>query len=992
MKFLFSKMYCLSVCFAILLLFFVPPMTRAVLLATSSDSYTAHSWQPQNGLPGETVQAFAQTGDGYLWIGTNEGLARFDGERFTLFTRENTPALHESSVFCLLVDHGGALWIGTEGGGLVRYARGLFRRYTASDGLSDGFVRSLFEDHAGALWVATDNGLFRKNDEQFTRIDNRPAMPANAFHAVLEDHRGRIWAGAPRLYALINGQPHEFALDGTDSQNRVKSILETTDGSIWVGTVSGLHRLPPGALRFERVRGVQGTIRTLCAVVNGELWAGAIGQGIFRVHYGEHETVVTHQAAPSPDVSNTTLSIFEDSAQSLWVGTQVGMARLSRTPVRVVPLPEAADSDFGTVSLDADGSVWAASNQLVHVVGEQARPHRFAALNDARVRNLLRSRDGALWIGTDGSGLFRIGAHGVAHYTMQQGLANNFIRCMIEARDGSLWIGMDEGVSHFNGTIFRNITMRNGLAYFSTRALLEDRAGDIWIGTERGLTHLHQSQSVRDQATEALRDEKIWALHEDADGGLWIGTRSNGLYRYRNGALSHYTTANGLASNSIYSILEDSRRHMWISGPAGVMLLNRDELDAQATDTHRTLSVHFYRGDAGDQPTLFYGGTQPAGVLTREDDAWFPTNRGLWHIRATDFGAPPLEHLHIGMVKVDGRTVSSASSLHLSAASTRIEIAFEPVMLGSQENLAFRYRLEGFDRDWSVASETQRSATYTNLPAGHYNFILEAWQREDPGQRMQARLAIDKQPYFYRTFWFIGGCILLTALLTVFAYRMRMRQVHARYRAVLDERTRLAREMHDTLIQGCASVSAMLEAASSEEIGDEDSRRHLIEYASTQIRATMDEARQAVWNLREGEAIARSLSDCLLQMAERLEREASVSVRLRAEGPPIALAQTVIHELTMVAREAIYNAVLHGAAQTIDLELLFETNRIVLVVHDDGSGFNSAAHSPDGHYGLQGMRERVARLGGKVEIESQQLSGTIIRVVLPHKRLRHEQA
>lgn len=959
----------------------------------AGNNYTAHFWQPQNGLPGETVQAFAQTADGYLWIGTNEGLARFDGHSFTLFTRESTPELRESSVFCLLVGHDGALWIGTEGGGLVRYAQGVFHRYTASNGLGDGFVRSLFEDHAGALWVATDNGLFRKNNEHFTRIDNRPAMPANAFHAVLEDHRGRLWAGAPRLYALINGQPQEFALDGTDSQNRVKSILETTDGSIWVGTVSGLHRLRPGALRFERVRGVEGTIRTLCVVNSSELWAGAIGQGIFRIRYNEHATTVTHQAAPSPDVSNTTLSIFADSAHRLWVGTQVGMVRLSQTPVRVLALPGAADSDFGTISLDADGSLWAASNQLVHVSGEQTRPHHFAALGEARARNLLRTRDGALWVGTDGSGLFRIGVQGVAHYTIQQGLANNFIRCMIEAHDGSLWIGMDEGVSHFNGTAFRNITVRNGLAYFSTRALLEDHNGDIWVGTERGLTHLHQSLPVRDRAIEILRDEKIWALHEDTEGSLWIGTRSNGLYRYRNGQLTHYTTTNGLASNSIYSILEDSHLHMWLSGPAGVMLLNRGELDTAATDAHRALSVRFYRGDAGDQPTLFYGGTQPAGVLTREDEAWFPTNRGLWHIRATDFDAPPLEHLHIGVVKIDGRTAPPATALQLSAASTRIEIGFEPVMLGSQENLVFRYRLEHFDRDWTVTSEAQRSATYTNLPAGHYRFLLEAWQREDPGHRMQVTLILDKQPYFYRTLWFIGGCLLLAALLAILAYRMCMRQVHARYRAVLDERTRLAREMHDTLIQGCASVSAMLEAAASKEIDDEDSRRHLVEYASTQIRATMDEARQAVWNLREDETVARSLPDCLRQMAERLEREAVVTVHLRTEGVLFPLAQTVIHELTMVAREAIYNAVLHGAARTIDLELFFESSHIALLVRDDGSGFDSiVTHSPDGHYGLQGMRERVARLGGKVEIESQKLGGTIIKVSIPCKRLRREPA
>jgi len=256
------------------------------------------------------MQVFAQTLDGYLWIGASAGLARFDGERFVLFARENTPELRENSVFCLLVGRDGALWIGTEGGGLVRMYKGRFQVYSASDGLTDGFVRSLFEDRGGALWVATDNGLFRKSGERLERVDNRPSMPANAFHAVLEDHRGRIWAGAPRFYAIINGQPREFALDGTDGQNRVKSILETEDGSIWVGTASGLHRLRPGADRFVRVAGVWGTIRTLCAVSGGELWAGAIGQGIFRIRFDAHQSSVVHQNAPSSQVGNTILGIF----------------------------------------------------------------------------------------------------------------------------------------------------------------------------------------------------------------------------------------------------------------------------------------------------------------------------------------------------------------------------------------------------------------------------------------------------------------------------------------------------------------------------------------------------------------------------------------------------------------------------------------------------------------------------------------------------------
>jgi ligand-binding sensor domain-containing protein/signal transduction histidine kinase len=957
-------------------------------LASGGWNYTAHSWQPQNGLPGETVQAFAQTADGHLWVGTSEGLARFDGEHFTVFARENTPQMRENSVFCLLAGRNQTLWIGTEGGGLVEMRGGRFRVYGAAEGLTDGFVRAIFEDRAGALWVATDNGLFRKTGEKLERIDNRAEMPANAFHAVLEDSRGRLWAGAARLYALINGQPREFKLDGTDSQNRVKSIVETEDGSIWVGTVSGLHRLRPGSDHFERVAGVWGTIRTLCAASAGELWAGAIGQGIFRIHYDAHGSAAAHMDAPSPQVSNTILSIFADDTGNLWVGTQVGMVRLNRTPVQVISLPQAADSDFGTVSRDADGSLWSASNQLVHVVDGRAVPFHFAALGEARVRNLLRTRDGALWIGTDGSGLFRIGTKGAsAHYTMRQGLPSNFIRCLIEARDGSIWIGMDESVSHLDGSGFHNLTMKDGLAYFSIRSILEDRNGDIWVGTERGLSHLHQGRPVHDAATEALKEEKVWALHEDSDGGLWMGTRTNGLYRYRDGVVTHYTTASGLGSDSIYSILEDGKRHLWLSGPLGVMLMNRAELDAQAHDGRQVLSMRFYRGDAGDKPTLFYGGTQPAGVIARGDEAWFPTNRGLWRIRPTEFDVPPLAHLNMGAVTVDGKTMAAAPALRLSAAASRIEIAYEPVMLSSQEDLLFHYRLDGFDKDWTAAGAAQRSATYTNLPAGKYTFIVEAWQREHPEQRVRTTMQVVKKPYFYRTWWFIGLCLLATGLAAMAAYRVRIGQVHERYQAVLAERTRLAREMHDTLIQGCASVSAMLEAVSGCEPDDGESRQHLIEYASTQIRATMDEARQAVWNLRGNEAAPSSLAASLRQMGERVSREYGIAVECSVTGTPFSMGQQATHELMMVAREGLYNAVLHGHPEKLFTELRFSSKALEMLLSDDGAGFDASAVSAEGHYGLQGLRERVHRFDGTVEIESSPGQGTTVRVKIPRAKL-----
>jgi ligand-binding sensor domain-containing protein/signal transduction histidine kinase len=958
------------------------PPVEATAAGGGDWNYTIRSWKSQDGLPEETVQAFAQTPDGFLWVGTSGGLLRFDGARFRLFAHENTPAFGENSVFCLLAAHDGRLWIGTDGSGLIEWRNGAFNVYSAEKGQTADFVRALAEDHNGLLWVATDDGLFWAKNGRLERADKPLGLPIFNVHAVLEDRSGHIWVGGSRLYSLKDGQPHEYSLPDNDSRNKVKSFLQTADGTIWVGTVGGLFRLPPGKENFEPVPGVFGTIRSLREVPSGELWAGSIGEGIFRIRGAS----VTRLRAPAPLVSNTVLSIFVDADRNLWIGTQAGMMRLSRTPVRVVELPSAADSDFGTVALDADGSLWAASSQLMHVEQDHATAFRFPGLGDVRVRNLLRSRDGSLWVGTDGSGVYHLLPRETKHFTTREGLVNNFIRVFLEARDGSLWIGADNGVSHLAKDGFHNFTAQNGLVYNSIRSLLEDRDGTIWIGTEHGLSRYKNGQFVHDEITAALGDEKVWALHQDVDGGLWIGTRAHGLYRYRNGQLFHYTTANGLASDSIYCILEDKRGNFWFSGPSGVMLLNREELDAQARNREQPLSLRIFRADEGGKPAQFYGGTQPAGALTSTGEAWFPTSQGLWSIRPDELEHPLISHLNIDTFTVDGRP-APLTELNLDAGSRRVEIAWEPVSLGSQEELRFRYRLDGYDRSWTYANAQQRLATYTNLPAGQYTFLVEAWETDQPSHAARAAIAFAKRPYFYRTPWFIALCALLVALLSALAYQARMKRIHDRFKAVLAERTRLAREMHDTLIQGCVSISALLEAASSREIDDNESRLHLIDYAATQIRSTVDEARQAVWNLRGDERAIADLETALKRMAERIGREHDVEMVCRLTGKPFGLSQPATHELMMVTREAVFNAILHGHAKHLEAEICYAADSLSLTVKDDGEGFDSADAFAEGHFGLRGMQERIHRFEGKLEIESTPHHGTRVRMVIPRAAL-----
>jgi ligand-binding sensor domain-containing protein/signal transduction histidine kinase len=963
----------------------------AVCAAARADDlagYTRRVWQASDGLPEQTVQAFAQTPDGYLWIGTTGGLVRFDGAQFTVFDRQNTPALRENSVFCLMVSRDGALWIGTEGGGLARYAQGQFRSWTTREGLSNDFVRKLAEDAHGVIWAGTDNGLMRLQGDRFVRVDGVNGIPALAVHSVYLDHEGRLWAGGSKLLCFVGAKTAEYTLPGEASQNRVKSILQTGDGSIWVGTVSGLNRMLPGRNSFERVNGIAGTVRVLLEASDGVLWIGTIGEGAFEYRDG----TLTQITEPSALPSNTVLNFFEDSERNFWVGTQAGMLRLTRAQMSIVSLPRANDADFGTISQDRDGSFWIASTLLFQMTYGTITPRTLPGLAGVHVRSIYRDRSGALWVGTDGDGLYRIAAGGVTHLTTRDGLSNNFVRAMAQGRDGGMWIAADEGISHIVGDAHPHIVsyqMRDGLAYFSTRALLVDHRGDLWIGTDGGLSHMHGSTFLRDAATAALAQMKIWAIHEDPDGGLWFGTRNGGLFRYRDGKVAHFTAEDGLAGNAIYQILEDDAGHLWMSGPNGVSLLNRHELDTEADIFPRHFALTFYSTADMEANTEIYGGTQPSGCITAEGDVWFPSNLGPLHIphaRQAPLSPPPLR---VQSVLADGFTVPLAGPIVLQPRISRLEFVYAPIQLRAQGGLRFRYLLEGFEKDWSPAT-LARTADYTNLPAGHYRFRVLTFELDNPNAVSEASVAVIKQPFFYRTWWFIALCVVVAALLVYGAYLYRVRSVRAKFEAVLEERSRLAREMHDTVIQGCTGVSALLEALSMDTSKDnpkEGEETGLMDFARLQLRTTIDEARDAIWNLHQTDGDAGRLAEKLAGMTSQIGDEFHLPIDCSTQGTPFAVSHPVAHDLLMVAREGIFNAALHGHPTRVEVALTYTNRELLLSLADDGCGFDprQTAVQNGHHFGLRGMRERIERSGGKFKLTTAIGKGVQIEVRLPRK-------
>jgi len=947
------------------------------------DGYTRRVWQTQDGLPESTVQAFAQTPDHYLWIGTSGGLVRFDGARFVVFDRQNTPRIHENSIFCLMVASDGSLWAGTDGGGLLRYHNGIFRSYAASDGLENYFVRIIYEDRSGTIWVGTDDGLYRLSGERFLRVDGNGSIPALAVHSISEDHEGRLWVGGSKLVMIQGDECKEFHLEGYPSATRVKSILETSDGTLWVGTVSGLQRRPASAddAPFEKIPGISSTVRVLREDTGGTLWVGTIGQGLLRFQNGRFAQVRT----PDDPPSSTILALFEDNEHNIWTGMQTGLLRLSRTAMSTFPLPDAQNADFGTIYPDRDGSLWVASTHLYRINARRDGSELIPAPEPGvRVRNVMRDRSGALWIGTDGHGAYRLKGAERIHYTTHNGLTNDFVRAFLESRDGSIWIGNDEGINHWQNGVLTSYRMADGLCYFSIRALLEDSRGGLWIGTDRGVSHWVNGKFVHDEVTERLSAEKVWAIHEDRDGGLWFGTRGAGLFRWRAGKLVSFGSAQGLASDSIYQILEDSRGVFWMSGPNGISSVARRDLDRLADHPDFHPAVTLYGLSDGVEATQMHGGTQPAGCLTPRGELWFPSNRGPVRILPDQTRPGDLAPVVIEQVLVDGREEPLSGRLVVPPGEGKLQIDYSAIRLRSQERIRFRYKLEGFDRDWTEPLNS-RVANYTNLPAGVYRFDVQAFEMNMPEKVTEASLAIDWRPHFYRTGWFFALCTMLVLAGIFAAYRLRLQRLHERYEAVLEERNRIAREMHDTVIQGCVSASALLEAVVSLDPNGSGELRDLLDTARNQVRATVDEARRAVWNLRQRETASPEISQLLEQMAQQISHTSRVPVRFKASGSPVPLDRTVEYVVLMVAREAVSNAVHHAHPREVRINLKFEGDFVRMQILDDGRGFDveEILAMQSEHFGIIGMRERIEHISGRFQIDSSPGKGTQLSMDVP---------
>ncbi|HEY1810412.1 MAG TPA: two-component regulator propeller domain-containing protein [Acidobacteriaceae bacterium] len=994
--------------------------------------YGYQSWQTDSGLPQNTVHAIVQGQRGYLWIGTEGGLVRFDGVDFAVMTHATTPALPSDLIDDLMEDGAGTMWISTSGG-LAQMRAGQVEAFGPDRGMPATQVWRTFDEvrpGGERVWVLSAAGLFRIDAARGGRAERIPLDEDLTENSRLVTGRdGVLWLGTAEGLVRLDPKGGAQAL-GTPGE--VLALAMDSNGTAWVGLRSGLEACTAEQCRNVAVQG-GGAVEALIADAAGRIWIGT-DTGLFAEENGRLQSL--------PQAVGAVSFLACDRQGMVWAGTGKGLMRFGGAGAGEL-LPHAGDV-YLTAAEDREGDLWLGTEAGGLAV---LRDRKFTSLtaeqglNEEYVLALAQGPDGAVWAGTKGGGLnlYRAGhfqalttAQGLASnvvfavaaapngdvwagtpdglnlirdgqvrlLTTADGLADDFVRSLYVGREGALWIGTRHGLSRYANHAFTTWTAADGLGSDLIGAMTQSRDGDLWIGTLGGLSRMHNGQFSNFTTKEGLSSNVVTALHEDSDGTLWIGTNDGGLNRMRDGKI--VPVARGLLPPRVIGILEDGLGYLWISSNSGVYRVSRAGLNAMAGGGPAAEVMRFGVAD-GMRISECSSGGHPAVVGLADGALWFATLKG---IAAVDPEHMPVNRVAprvvLEAVSVDEVAQRSAQALTIPPGHSHYEFDYAGLSFVAPQKVEYRYQLVGFDPNWVDAGE-RRTAYYTNLPHGSYTFRVMARNNDGVWSRDAATVTVTVEPHMYQTVWFRLLLALAFIGLAYAAWRRRLLRVEREFQAVLGERARIAREIHDTLAQGFVAVSVQLELVGQLMRASADAAREQLERTQTLVRSSLEEARSSIWELRSQSAEREDLAARILRMAEDVAARSGVHgaatpshganglghanharVQMHVSGTNHPLGADVERELMRIAREAVVNAIRHGHPENIALRLEFEARLFAMEIHDDGRGFSGAPPGgASGHYGMVGMRERAAAIGAELRVESQSGAGTRVRLLLP---------
>ena len=950
--------------------------------------YIRDRWGAEQGFSGGPVYAFAQTPDGYLWIGTERGLVRFDGLTFRGFQHSDAPNSPDGPVLGLLVDGQGGLWVRMQGQTLLRYRNGVFRDMTQDLQLPEKAITAMAVGQNGdILFVGLANGLVRYAQGRFALLVPGPSIPGLPI-SLAETADRKIWMGmrGQGLFYFENGRLVSVGPGLRD--RKINALLAISSHELWIGTDSGIQRWDgTGLLQAGKPRASQ-RFQALALIHDRDAntWV-ATSEGLLRMD-PQGEPSWDHTGKRRNDLVS---AVFEDREGNLWVGTTRGLERLRDslfTTYSAAAAGPPADST-GPIYADLGGRVWFAptTGGLYWL----ADGRTFSVPEAGLARDVIYSLDGHngdLWVGRQRGGLTHLRYRGnsvaAETFSMREGLAQESVYAVHQDRAGAVWAGtLNAGVTQVKNGRLTTYTTANGLVSDSVLSMSEAPDGTMWFGTPNGLNSWSQGQWRTYTSQDGLPPGKITSLFEDSSGVLWIGT-TNGLAFLVSGAIQIPSDAPASLREPIFGIQEDRTGSLWIAAANAILRVDRDKT---LRNTLRDADVREYGPEDGLRSPQGVNRFRSV-VADSLGRIWFSTNGGLSFVdpRPMAFNSAPTL-VHVEGFSADGRSFQVGERLRIPSPHQKIMLSYAGLSLAVPERVRFRFRLDGFDKDWSEPTAA-REAVYTNLDSGPYRFRVMASNSDGLWNSSEAVLQFEVEPVFWRTWWFELSCVALLAGLVLLFLRLRAiqltRRLNLRFEERLAERTRIAQDLHDTLLQGLLSASMQLHVA-DERLPADSPAKPQVGRVLQLMGGVIEEGRNAVQGLRSSKRDLADLAAAFSGMRQEFPVPSQMEFRVIVEGTPRTLRPIIRDEVYCIGHEALSNAFRHSHASDIEVELEYATSHLRLLVRDNGDGIDHRVlqSGRDGHWGLSGMKERSERIGAKLRVLSRVTAGTEVELSVP---------
>lgn len=958
--------------------------------------YSHTSWKVRDGFVAEAVETIAQTPDGYLWLGSASGLLRFDGIRNVPWQPPSDQQLPSNLIMSLLAARDGSLWIGTSKG-LAKWKDGKLTRYRELD---DRYIFRILEDHEGTIWVtgiAVTTGKLCSIKNSNVHCDGDNGDLGHGAFNLFEDSKGNLWAGVKNgIWRWNPGPPKFYPLAG--EPDGIQAIGEDVDGTLLVGWNGGLHRFFDGKTEAYPLSGVEGKFRArrIRRDRDGGLWIGTNDRGLVHAYRGRADVYGSPEGLSGDNI----YAIFEDRENNIWVSTINGLDRFREFAVATFGKNQGlGDGAVWSVLAAADGSIWLGtrsglrrwSNGSFSVFGGERQAGN---LNGANPNSLFQDSDGRIWVSTSlGFGFLQNDRfHPVS-------TVPGAITGVAQDTAGNLWFANEHAtLFKLRGEVVVQQIAWTDLGHKDPASALvaDPMRGGLWIGFGLGGVAYVTDNQVRESysVAEGLATGRINYLRFDPDGALWTAA-DGGLSRLKDGRVTTLTSRNGLPCNTIHWIVSDNTDSFWLDTTCGLMRIKRSELDkwivAVDKDKVARPSIEFVVLGASDGVRTVATGSHFSPQVTQSADGriWY---YGLEGVNVIDPNRLPFNQLpppvHVEQIIADRQTYDVSSNVRLPPLIRDLQIDYTALSFVTPESNRFRYRLDGRDNDWQEVTN-RRQVFYTDLGPGNYRFRVIASNNSGVWNESGTYLDFTIEPAYYQTAWFRVSVVILFLFILAALYQLRLRQVaqqvRARMEERLEERERIARDLHDTLLQSVQGLILKFHAASKQIPADTPAYKAL-EKTLDHADEVLAEGRDSIRNLRVNSASISDLPAAFRTVAEGTSYGREATFKTVVEGRVRELHPLVLEECYSIGREAIINALSHSEGRHVEAEIAYDWRQFRLRVRDDGRGIEPeilAAGGRSGHWGLQGMHERAQKIGGQLKLWSRPETGTEVELTVP---------